>query len=51
MGSNYLLEILARDIDAFAPLLMSRLPEVKPCNTAISSPVLKSDEPYCLMIA
>jgi Lrp/AsnC family leucine-responsive transcriptional regulator len=50
---DYVLEILDSDIDAFDQLLranLSRLPGVQRFNTAISTRMVKSDGPYCLML-
>jgi Lrp/AsnC family transcriptional regulator, leucine-responsive regulatory protein len=50
---DYVLEILAADIQAFDHLLrenLSQLPGVKRFNTAISTRMVKSDGPYTKML-
>jgi Lrp/AsnC family leucine-responsive transcriptional regulator len=50
---DYVLEILARDINAFDQLLraeLSRLPGVQRFNTSISTPIVKSDGLYSNML-
>jgi Lrp/AsnC family leucine-responsive transcriptional regulator len=50
---DYVLEILATDIDAFDHLLranLSRLPGVQRFNTAISTRMVKNAGPYSLML-
>ncbi|GAC33750.1 Lrp/AsnC family transcriptional regulator [Paraglaciecola polaris] len=51
--SDYVLEILASDIEAFDELLraqLSRLPGVQRFNTAISTRMVKNNGPYAAML-